>query len=473
MKEVLRVQFCPGSMPMISGGCREHWRHFQKELNSYNWRFNASDKTHSVAHQTTDLISEALLLTVDEAATDTIPQTETTIHLFPGGTNVKKNVGETSEDEPKRTWLKNVNLKEPPKHLFVCSFHFVDKKPTQDNPYPTLVLGYEKPPEKRRRPRTPHVTDEPDVMEVSGEPGPTSQTFHDAQTQWSDPAMEDHIYSKGPTITCGIPLLAFKTLVSCLQHFSPKSSTLPAEDQILLTLMKLRQNFVIADLAKRFKMSPGQVSKTLKFWIDVIAEHTQDLIPWLPRETIKATLPKAFMDSFPNTTCIIDCTESVLQKAKNLDSRTESYSHYYASNTVKYLVATAPSGIVMYISEAYGGKCNDRFITQNSGFLDHLRAGDEVMGDRGFTIRDLLEERNIRLITPAFTRKKSQLTNEQVTRTRRIANVRIHIERAIRRLKVYKILSQTVPIHFVTKIDKILKICAALVNLRGELISSK
>uniref|UniRef100_A0A8C9Z9W7 DDE Tnp4 domain-containing protein n=1 Tax=Sander lucioperca TaxID=283035 RepID=A0A8C9Z9W7_SANLU len=338
-------------------------------------------------------------------------------------------------------------------------------------------------------------------MEVPGEPGPTSQTFQDAQTQWSDPAMEDHTYSKGPTITCavtslssseslqpvveltlkddtdcllytGIPLLEFKTLVSCLQHFAPKSSALPAEDQILLTLMKLRKNFVFADLAKRFKMSPGQVSKTLKFWIDVIAVHTQDLIPWLPRETIKATLPQVFMDSFPNTTCMIDRTESVLQKAKNLDSRTESYTHYYASNTVKYLVATAPSGIVMYISEAYGGKCSDRFITQNSGFLDHLRAGDEVMGDRGFTIRDLLEERNVGLIMPAFTRKKSQLTNEQVTRTRS-PNVHIHIERAIRRLKVYKILSQTVPIHFVTKIDKILKICAALVNLRGELISRK
>uniref|UniRef100_A0A8C9XSS4 DDE Tnp4 domain-containing protein n=1 Tax=Sander lucioperca TaxID=283035 RepID=A0A8C9XSS4_SANLU len=245
------------------------------------------------------------------------------------------------------------------------------------------------------------------------------------------------------TVCCtqGLRYLDLKHLCLACNILPPKSSTLPAEDQILLILMKLRQNFVIVDLAKRFKMSPGQVSKTLKFWIDVIAEHTQDLIPWLPRETRKATLLKAFKDSFPNTTCIIDCTESVLQKAKNLDSRTESYSHYYA--------------------KAYGGKCSDRFITQNSGFLDHLRAGDEVTGDRGFTIRDLLEERNVGLITP------------QVTRTRRIANVRIHIERAIRRLKVYKILSQTVPIHSVTKIDKILKICAALVNLRGELISSK
>lgn len=67
----------------------------------------------------------------------------------------------------------------------------------------------------------------------------------------------------------------------------------------------------------------------------------------------------------------------------------------------------------------------------------------------------------------------SQLTNEVVTHTRRIAHARIHIERAIRRLKVYRILSQTVPITLIPKVDKILKICAGLVNLRGELIVSK
>lgn len=184
-------------------------------------------------------------------------------------------------------------------------------------------------------------------------------------------------------------------------------------------------------------------------------------------------MPQVFRETFSNTNCFIDCTESILQKTKNLDSRTESHSHYYASNTVKYLVATGPSGMVVFISEAYGGKCSDRFITQNSWFLDHLRAGDEVMGDRGFTIRDLLEERNVRLVLPAFTRKQCQLTNEQVTRTRRIANVCIHVEGAIRRLNVYKIISQTVPNSLFPKIDNILQMCTALVNLRGELISSK
>lgn len=239
-----------------------------------------------------------------------------------------------------------------------------------------------------------------------------------------------------------------------------------------MTLMKLRQNVVMADLARRFKTSQGQVSKTVGIWIDIISEHTNDVVRTLTL-TIRATVPQAFEERFPNITCVIDCTETVLQKAKNLNSRSESYSHYYANNTVKYLVVISPSGIIMFISDAYGGKCSDRYITQNSGFLDYLRAGDEVMGDRGFTVRDLLEERRVNLIIPAFTRKGCQLTNEEVTHTLRIAHARIHVERAIRHLKVYKILSQTVPINLVPKIDKIFKICAGLVNLRGELISSE
>ncbi|XP_016325377.1 uncharacterized protein LOC107675507 [Sinocyclocheilus anshuiensis] len=110
------------------------------------------------------------------------------------------------EDEAKRNWLKNLNLKKPPKTLYVCSFHFVEKKPTEDNPYPTLFLGYEKPPEKRRRllrrDDSSFSTGELDTMDV--EQNPTS--LCDAQTQWSDPWMEDHTYSKGPTIPCGLTL---------------------------------------------------------------------------------------------------------------------------------------------------------------------------------------------------------------------------------------------------------------------------
>lgn len=404
-------------------------------------------------------------------------------------------------------WLRNLNLKKPPKTLYVCSFHFVDKAPSEENPYPTLWLGYYRPPEKRRRVlqrrneySSISTTEEENEALPDEDLCQAAKKFCDAQTQWRDPGMEDHLYVKPGLVNggvkapapvpksvtdsllqsdadsllyTGIPLTEFHTLVACLKPFSHVSSSMSVVDQILMTLMKLKQNFVMADLARRFKISQGQVSKIVKMWVDIMCEHMKDLTLWLPRETIKATLPKAFQKHFENTTCVIDCTETVLQKPKNLDSRSAAFSHYYANNTVKYLVAVSPSGLIMFISDAYGGKCSDRYITLNSGFLDYLQAGDEVMGDRGFTVRDLMEERKVNLIIPAFTRKKCQLTNEAVTRTRRIAHARIHVERAIRRLKVYKILSQKVPINLVPKIDKILKVCAGLVNLRADLISNE
>ena len=38
-----------------------------------------------------------------------------------------------------------------------------------------------------------------------------------------------------------------------------------------------------------------------------------------------------------------------------------------------------PSGVIMFVSDAYGGKCSNGYITQSSGFLDNSRAGDEVI----------------------------------------------------------------------------------------------
>lgn len=159
----------------------------------------------------------------------------------------------------------------------------------------------------------------------------------------------------------GLSFFVFHTLVLCLQPFAPHSVSMPIIDQILMTLIKLKLNLVMADLGRRFGVSQGLSSKIVGLWIDVMAEHCKSLVPWLPRETIRATLPQAFRGRFQNTTCIIDCSESVLQKAKNLDSRSASYSHYYASNTVKYLIAVAPCGL-MFISDAYGGRCSDKYI---------------------------------------------------------------------------------------------------------------
>ena len=67
------------------------------------------------------------------------------------------------------------------------------------------------------------------------------------------------------------------------------------------------------------------------------------------------------------------------------------------------------------------------------------------MADRGFDIEDDLPA-NTTLNIPPFLNGKDQLNLEEEVRTRKIASVRVHVERVIARIKKFRILHQVVPI---------------------------
>ncbi|XP_052085183.1 uncharacterized protein LOC127722336 [Mytilus californianus] len=245
---------------------------------------------------------------------------------------------------------------------------------------------------------------------------------------------------------------------------------LEVADQLLLVLMKLKLNLLFDDLARRFGISKSLASKMCNAWMPVLAEKLKDLVAWLPRETMRACCPEYFRENYPRTTVIIDCAETFIQRPTYLKTRSETFSNYKSHNTVKYLVGISPHGQIMFISKAFGGRASDKFIVDKSGFLNNLLPGDEVMADRGFTIKDFLFPRRVKLNIPELTRCKPQHSNEDVTTTRRIAHVRIHVERAIRKLKVFNVLSGTVPVSSLKNFNDILIVCSALVNLRSDLI---
>ena len=241
----------------------------------------------------------------------------------------------------------------------------------------------------------------------------------------------------------GLNYTVLISLVTMLTPFGKALSyKLNVADQILSALMRLRLGLNFHDIARRFSISRQLAASIFHSWIDIMAVKLSECIVWLPRESIRRTLPSSFSDTYPKTTCIIDCTEVYIQRPFSLKARNQTYSSYKSHNTAKFLIAIAPNGYIMFISKAYGGRASDNFITKSCGFLNYLLPGDEVMADRGFTISEELCARQVKLNIPAFMKGRTQLSAQETIESRRIASVRIHVERAINRLKCYRLLIQ-------------------------------
>lgn len=245
-------------------------------------------------------------------------------------------------------------------------------------------------------------------------------------------------------------------------------------EEFLVFLMKLKFNFPLQDLAYRFHVSCSTVSRIFDKWLHAAYLTMKPLIVWPSRNEIRQTMPQAFFDSFGDKVAVvIDCFEVKLERPSSMLPRCETWSQYKGSNTAKYLIGVCPQGVVSFVSEGWGGRTSDKHLTEHCGILDHLTQGDVVLADRGFDIADTLGLYCARLHIPAFTKGKKQLTALEVETTRRLANVRIHVERVIGLVRnKYTVLKSVIPIDFVVKkhdqvtpLDKIVAVCCALANL--------
>ena len=262
-------------------------------------------------------------------------------------------------------------------------------------------------------------------------------------------------------------------------HVSARS-TLSKWQQFILVLMKLRLDLPVQDLAYRFGISTSTVSRIFLLWIDNIYTLLESTLVWPQREDLVESMPMEFRKHFgTKVISIIDCFEVFIDKPSNVLAKVQTYSSYKSHNTAKFLISITPQGTITYISKAWGGRVSDKHITQHCGYLDKLLPGDVILADRGFNISELVGSRGAEVKIPAFTKGKSQLFAYEVEQTRKIARVRIHVERVIGALRQkYSILHGPLPLDYlITKedegfatIDKITIVCCALFNMSDSIV---
>ena len=183
-------------------------------------------------------------------------------------------------------------------------------------------------------------------------------------------------------------------------------------------------------------------------------------------------MPGSFKEKYSCTHVIIDCTEIRCPMPSSLLLNSKLFSSYKNHVTLKGLVGIAPSGAITFISQLYSGSISDREIVEQSGFLKlEFDNGDTVMADKGFTIEDLLPL-GVTLNIPPFLGSNSQMTAEDVIKTQEIASVRVHVERAINKIKNFHLWDSVVPLSLFGVVNQMWSVCAFLCNIQDPLIST-
>ncbi len=253
-----------------------------------------------------------------------------------------------------------------------------------------------------------------------------------------------------------------------------RRKSLLLEDEMFMFLCRLWAGLQAQDLADRFHCSLATVSRKIITWANFLYFVLGQINIWLPRDVIKRKLPVSFKNSkYENTRVIIVCTEIKVQRPSSLVLNSQTFSSYKSANTLKCLIGIAPHGAVTFVSTLYTGCMSDVEITRLSGLLDLLQEGDMVMADKGFTIQKDCEIRKATLNIPPFLEKNKQFTPAQVADTQEIATLRIHVERAIQRIKENDLFKTILPLSMVGTATQLWTVATLLTLFQGPLIKEK
>ena len=164
---------------------------------------------------------------------------------------------------------------------------------------------------------------------------------------------------------------------------------------------------------------------------------------------LNVTAPNCFC-GIRNIHSIIDCSQLFIETPQAHDLQASTWSTYKHHNTLKYLIGVPPNSSIVYVPKAYTGRISDKEITVLTGYLDTIPPYSALICDKDSTsLMRVLHGVSHTAYVPPGKRGMSQMGNEEVGKTNRIAKLRILVELVIRRMKLFHFLSSELPISVI------------------------
>ena len=270
---------------------------------------------------------------------------------------------------------------------------------------------------------------------------------------------------------CGVSKNAFNLLLKMCPKTNCEKRKISYENRLTIFLMKMKLNLTFSALSVLFNIHRTTVSDIFKSVLTDLTPICKNFVQWPCPEVADYLMPECFKPKYEKCRVIIDCTEYRVEQPPGIEKRNFFYSQYKKGFRMKAEIGCTPNGHVSFISKLYGGRATDAQITIESGLINLLEPNDVVLADKGFPeIQSVIDStgKNILLVMPPFL-ENGEFTAEEVQETKNIASVRIHIERIMARIRIYKILD-LITHDLYPFSDDILFMCCVLVNLQPPII---
>lgn len=244
-----------------------------------------------------------------------------------------------------------------------------------------------------------------------------------------------------------------------------------------MTLVQYRQSLYFYFLAHLFCLSTTTCNDNFKEMTKLLLVMLDDSLNFMDMDDFTeegfASWPDklACFADFPKCVLVADCTEIYTECPDGSVFKKIFFSFYKHHNTCKMLIFIDVRGNIVYCSPAYAGRISDTLITAlNEKVFLKLWKKAGVMIDKGFSMKEIVKKYEIDIVIPPRVNIDKKFSADELNLNREIAKSRIHVERAIRRAKVFRILHDVVAIAMVPNYGDVARVCFYLSNYVGPLV---
>jgi DDE superfamily endonuclease len=219
--------------------------------------------------------------------------------------------------------------------------------------------------------------------------------------------------------------------------------TLDARDQLLLTVVWLRQYPLHEVLAYLFAISDSTVSRYIARMLPLLEASGRDTMRMPDPGKKRRRNLDALLAETPELVVVIDTFEQRVQRPRDRKTADEHYSGKKKQHTLKSQVAVdEDSGRIVDIPDSALGPTGDIKVLEDSGLLERLPEGVGAIGDLAYVGIAKLHPCGLGASPRRKPRGKDR-PPEDIAYNRAFSRRRIVVEHTIGRMRRYQSLSQT------------------------------